>query len=183
MTKRLFVDMDGTLAVFKKVDTMEILYEKGYFLNLVPLHNVVDAIRLIIDDNEVEVNILSAYLTDSAYALEEKHKWLDKHLPELPVSNRLFIPCGMDKKEIINGKLGTTDYLLDDYTHNLTLWQPPARGIKLLNGINHTNESWEYDCIRFDKNSEQLKKDILSIMSGNQIIDKKPIMASRRTIK
>lgn len=28
--KRLFVDMDGTLAVFRNVDTLETLYEKGY---------------------------------------------------------------------------------------------------------------------------------------------------------
>ena len=34
MKNRLFVDMDGTLAVFKTVDTMETLYEKGYFKNL-----------------------------------------------------------------------------------------------------------------------------------------------------
>lgn len=34
--QRLFVDMDGTLAEFKPVDTLEVLYEKDYFLNLKP---------------------------------------------------------------------------------------------------------------------------------------------------
>ena len=35
-------------------------------------------------DNDFDVYILSAYLTDSRYALEEKNAWLDKYLPELP---------------------------------------------------------------------------------------------------
>ena len=42
---RLFVDIDGTLAVFKPVDTLETLYEKGYFLNLEPHENVVAAVN------------------------------------------------------------------------------------------------------------------------------------------
>ena len=48
---RLYVDMDGTLAEFKKVDTLEKLYEKGYFLNLEPHMNVVEAIRSIVTDH------------------------------------------------------------------------------------------------------------------------------------
>lgn len=65
--------MDGTLAEFKKVDTLEKLYEKGYFLNLEPHMNVVDAIRSIVTDHsEIEVYILSAVLSDSPYAVTEK---------------------------------------------------------------------------------------------------------------
>lgn len=71
--QRLFVDIDGTLAVFKPVDTLETLYEKGYFLNLAPHENVVAAVKEIVTNHpEIEVNILSAYLTDSQYALQEK---------------------------------------------------------------------------------------------------------------
>ena len=66
---RLFVDMDGTLAVFQSVDTLEKLYEKDYFLNLRPQINVIDGIRFIIKNHpEVEVFILSAVLSDSPYA-------------------------------------------------------------------------------------------------------------------
>lgn len=43
--QRLFVDMDGTLAVFTPVDTLETLYEKGYFLYFNAAHNVVNAVR------------------------------------------------------------------------------------------------------------------------------------------
>jgi len=43
--KRLFVDMDGTLAVFTPVNQLETLYQEGYFANLKPIDNVVGAIK------------------------------------------------------------------------------------------------------------------------------------------
>lgn len=174
--QRLFVDMDGTLAVFTPVDELEKLYEQGYFLNLKPIPNVVEAIKEIIRNNpEIEVNILSAYLIDSPFALEEKNEWLDKYLPEIDKAHRIFTPCGCDKKDYIPGGVKETDFLLDDYTHNLKLWQPPARGIKLLNGINHTRGTWEYDRIRFDKEPSELAANIVSIMKMQELVrDEKP---------
>lgn len=173
--KRLFVDMDGTLAVFTPVDELETLYEQGYFLNLQPHENVVAAIKEIITKHpEIEVSILSAYLSDSKYALAEKNQWLDKYLPEIDSKHRVFVPCGTDKKEGIPNKIRKDDFLLDDYTKNLNDWQPPARGIKLLNGINHTRGTWPHDRIRHDRGVEELAEGILSIMRDEkQIYDQK----------
>ena len=162
---RLFVDMDGTLAVFNPVVELEQLYEEGYFLNLTPHENVVAAVKDIIENHpEIEVHILSAYLTDSQYALQEKNDWLDRYLPEIDAAHRVFVPCGSDKKEGIPGSIRSSDFLLDDYTRNLNDWQPPARGIKLLNSINHTRGSWEHDRIRYDRNPTDLANGIVSIM-------------------
>lgn len=173
--QRLFVDIDGTLAVFTPVDTLETLYEQGYFLNLAPHENVVAAVKEIVANHpEIEVNILSAYLTDSQYALQEKNEWLDRYLPEIDQAHRVFVPCGSDKKEGISGGIRSDDFLLDDYTHNLNEWQPPARGIKLLNAINHTRGSWEHDRIRYDRTPTDLADGILSIMRDEkQIFDEK----------
>lgn len=91
--QRLFVDMDGTLAEFKPVDTLETLYEKDYFLNLKPNENVLGAIKQLIAQNDIDVYILSAYLSDSHYALDEKNAWLDKYLPELPQEKEIV--CAM----------------------------------------------------------------------------------------
>lgn len=164
--QRLFVDMDGTLAEFKTVDTLETLYEKDYFINLKPNENVLGAIKQLIADNDFDVYILSAYLTDSRYALEEKNAWLDKYLPELPQEKRLFVPCGTDKSIAVPGLIRPDDYLLDDYTKNLSEWEPPAKGIKLINGINHTNGTWQGDKIQFTHAPEELSSMISDVMKG-----------------
>lgn len=164
--QRLFVDMDGTLAEFKTVDTLETLYEKDYFINLKPNENVLGAIKQLIADNDFDVYILSAYLTDSRYALEEKNAWLDKYLPELPQEKRLFVPCGTDKSVAVPGLIRPDDYLLDDYTKNLSEWEPPAKGIKLINGINHTNGTWQGDKIQFTHAPEELSSMISDVMKG-----------------
>ncbi|WP_373843190.1 5' nucleotidase, NT5C type [Bacteroides heparinolyticus] len=172
---RFFVDMDGTLAVFSPVHKFETLYEQGYFLSLEPHENVVAAIKeIILNYPEIEVNILSAYLVDSKYALVEKNDWLDRYLPEVEPKNRLFVPCGTDKKEAVRGGVGSSDFLLDDYTHNLVSWQPPARGIKLLNTINHTRGSWDGDRIRYDRAPKDLAEALVSIMRNERrILDEK----------
>ena len=59
---RLFVDMDGTLAEFRKVTALEELYERGYFSGLRPQEQLraaaVQALResgLRIDDAGIEI--------------------------------------------------------------------------------------------------------------------------------
>lgn len=177
LVKRLFVDMDGTLAVFNKVDKIEQLYEEGYFKNLEPNMNVVNAVKEIIERHpEIEVKILSAHLSDSKYALAEKNEWLDKYLPEIKREDRIFPPCGEDKGKYIEGGYGENDYLLDDYTHNLKLWCPPGQGVKLLNGINHTRGSWQGKCVDFNKDKTEMAKDIVNIILPKENIrkEKKP---------
>ncbi|MBA4698481.1 MAG: hypothetical protein H2212_03525 [Ruminococcus sp.] len=172
---RLFVDMDGTLAVFKPVHTLEKLYEKGYFENLEPIERIVKAVKIILMNHpDIEVYILSAYLTDSMHALQEKNQWLDKNLPEIPKERRIFSPCGEDKKAYIPDQIRGTDYLLDDYTRNLMLWHPPGKGIKLLNGINHTKGTWEHDRISYIKDAEIIAKNIIDVMRGEKVYDRKP---------
>ena len=175
LPNRLLVDMVGVLATFQQVDTLELLYEKNYFLNLEPVENVIEAVRLIKAEHpEIEVYILSSVLSDSEYALQEKNEWLNQYLPEIDAEHRLFPPCGVNKASYVPDGIGVTDFLLDDYTHNLTLWEPPARGIKLLNGINHTNETWHGNMLRFDKEPRELADNILSVMGGELIQDLKP---------
>lgn len=173
---RKFVDLDGTAAVFKPVDTLETLYEKGYFYNLEPIQNVVDAIKILMEKYpEIEIYIMSSVLSDSKYALQEKNAWIDKYLPGIDMEHRIFPPCGENKLDYIPGGVRETDWLLDDYTHNLTLWEPPARGIKLLNGINHTRETWRGNRLRFDKPAEELAENMAEIiLDGVVIRDIKP---------
>lgn len=183
--KRLFVDMDGTLAEFKKIvvevdtfeeaknvkeRTYEILKQDGYYFNLNPLPNVVDAVKkLIKEDNNIEVYILSAVIPDSP-AQKDKNAWLDKYLPELPKENRIFCPDGSDKTKFVPSGLRPDDFLLDDYTHNLSSWQPPARGIKLLNGINHTKGTWQHERLNAEHSGAELARDVKAIIHENIMI-------------
>ncbi len=65
---------------------------------------------------------------------------------------------------------------MDDYTHNLNLWEPPARGIKLLNGINHTKGTWQGSTLRYDnKDPQELAYNIIDIMDGAVIRDEQPL--------
>lgn len=168
--QRLFVDMDGTLAEFKQVSAIEELYQPGYFYDLKPIDTVLEGVRgLIKQSKDIEVYILSSVLSDSMTALDEKKRWLDKYLPEIPKENRIFLPCGKDKREYVPGGLRRTDCLLDDYTLNLKSWEPPARGIKVLNGINHTNGTWHSDMIGCDKSVEQFTNELMKLIFEHKV--------------
>lgn len=181
---RLFVDMDGTLAEFRKIhidvniNEVEgiyttrkkldgILRKPGYFARLSPQENVVNAVKKIISEKEIEVYILSCYLPGCT-AKEDKNKWLDVYLPVIDKEHRIFVPDGKDKKGYVPGGISSEDYLLDDYSHNLDCWCISGKGIKLWNGINGNKGSWTGNALRFDKPAEILAKEIASI-----ILDKK----------
>ena len=137
---RIYFDMDGTLAVFHKLKTFEELLEPGYFKNLTPNQSMVDAAKLLTQNENFEVFILSAYLTESKTALNDKQAWVDEHLPEINRDHRIFVPCGTNKSEQIPTPSGT-DILIDDYTKNLKAWHGIAT--KVLNGINNNTNRWE----------------------------------------
>lgn len=144
MKKRLFVDMDGTIAKWQNVEYFEKLYEEGYYLNLMPQDEAITSIKDIMKQEEYEVYILSAYLDDSKYALKEKQMWLEKYLPEVKKENHIFVKYGDEKSNYIEGGVQAYDYLLDDYTPNLLDFDKQGgNAIKLMNGINHIRGTWQ----------------------------------------
>lgn len=199
MAKRLFVDMDGTLAEWRSFkyeftsleevqNANKLIYqrlnENDYFYNLKPQENVVEAIReLIKNDNDIDVYILSSVISDKA--ISDKNRWLDKYLPEIDYEHRIYSEDGKDKKDYIEGGVRSDDYLLDDRTLNLTLWEPPARGIKLLNGQNHTAGTWKGDMLTYINNPSMIAQKIVSIMNENEKVrDEQPFhMEQTITIK
>ena len=187
---RLFVDMDGTLAEFRKlsieIDEMEdvqtaqdrlhnILRTPGYFRSLAPQKNVVDAVKRIAESGEIEVFVITCFL-ENCSALEEKNDWLNEYLPMIGLDHRIFVPDGENKSAYVPGFIGKNDYLLDDYTDNLYQWNVFGTGIKMLNGINSTKGSWKYNALSCNRPPEELAQDIMRIVKDKSlvIIDKRP---------
>lgn len=89
-------------------------------------------------------------------------------MPELSHKKRIFVKYNDNKKDYIDGGITSSDYLIDDYTKNLIDWKNAGgTGIKYLNGINHTNKTWEGFLL---KNSENLYTDLEQILVND--IDK-----------
>lgn len=173
--KRLFVDMDGTLAVFKPTSSLEELYEKGYFENLEPHKNVVAAVKEINKNPNIELYILSAYLTDSKYAYNEKVTWLKKYLPDIKADHYILMPCGKNKLDYVPEGIRESDVLLDDYSLNLSDWDPPARGLKFLNGINGTKGTWKGERVSIVRSEDDIARAIEdSVLKEIQVYDDKP---------
>ena len=78
--KRLFVDMDGTLAVWQSAKSIEDCFVKGYFKDLPPQDSVLNAVKRFMKENEddLEVYVLSAVL-NTPYAIPEKEDWLKQN--------------------------------------------------------------------------------------------------------
>ena len=131
---RYFIDMDGTLAVFNSVKSEEELFEKGYFENLDMQENICLAVSELSREIPNNVYILSSYLEDSKFALNEKKNWLKKNVPEIPEKNWLFVPCGNRKADYVPNGIKPTDVLVDDYGVNIKEWKeacPDAKYVKV----------------------------------------------------
>lgn len=170
--KRLFIDMDGTLAEYRTFEAMEQYYQKGYFESLKPLQNVVDAVKEVIETcPDIEVYTLSA-CPDCSTVPMEKGSWLDRFLPEIPKENRIYTLIGQEKRKFIPGGIDKNDYLLDDYPHNLHDWCKEGSGIKLFNGLNANLEKWSGACISYKNSPSHIAASLEKIiLKGELVID------------
>lgn len=166
-SKRLFVDMDGTLCRFHdEVGYLERMFEKGFFESLKPFDDFVYGLRLYMQANpKVEVYILSAAVDgEPPYCRAEKNDWIDQYLPEIDKEHRIFTKVGQDKSDFIPGGIRSTDYLYDDYNKNLEEWRASGGcAIKCKNNINHrglVGELWNGDIIANEGNPMQICRDL-----------------------
>ncbi len=140
--QRVFIDMDGTLTKFNTSATPDMLTQPGYFAALEPQQSMIDAVKELIKNPNLEVYVLSAAL-DTPTAVNEKNEWLNQHLPEIDKAHRLFPRNGTDKTLAVPRGVRQNDILLDDYSQNLHDWRRAGGvGIKVLNGINNNHHSW-----------------------------------------
>ena len=148
--KKIFLDLDGTLAKFNVKNALaRFAVEKGFFERL-------GAYKGIETINEMakagNVYIISA--SPNVQADNDKMKWITKHLFNIPLENIVICRVGENKAEIIKSQLNITidktTVLLDDYTKNLVEWESAGGvGIKRLTSVaDNSTGKWQGLAIR-----------------------------------
>lgn len=142
--KKLFVDLDGTLAKFNVPNALKRFdNEVGFFARL-GAYKGVDTINELAKGGNVY--IISA--SPNTQADNDKIEWINKYLNNVPTDNRLICRCGDNKAEFLKSKGIEIDrecYLLDDYTKNLTEWeQSGGTGVKRLTAVaDNSTGKWQ----------------------------------------
>ena len=142
--KKIFLDLDGTLAKFNVKNALNRFEtEKGFFAKL----GAYKGIEVI---NEIakagNVYIISA--SPNIQADIDKMTWIEKYLPNIPKNHIVICRCG-ECKALVLRRLGLVIdkncYLLDDYTKNLTEWESVGGvGIKRLTKVaDNSRKLWK----------------------------------------
>ncbi len=154
--KRIFVDMDGTLALWQETPFEEV-QKPGYFKSRPAMENMIQAVKELI--GEYEIYILSAVLPDD-HSQSEKNEWLDRYIPEINNRHRIFVPYGKKKADYIE-RPTPDDMLIDDFSINLHSWH--GIGVKCMNGINGNHGTWQGNKVLANADSRQIADTIRRI--------------------
>lgn len=143
--KRIFLDLDGTLARFNVRNALERFdKEEGFFANLLAYKGI-EVVNELAKTNQLF--IISA--SPNEQADKDKMIWLEKYLPNIKIDNVTLCRLGQNKALIIQEKYNITIneecLLLDDYTKNLNEWESfGGKGIKRLTTISdNSTKKWK----------------------------------------
>ena len=134
--KKLFVDLDGTLAKFNIRNALKRFdNEVGFFAKLGAYVEIEKVNELATSG---QVFVISA--SPNEQADKDKMIWLEKFLPNVSKENITICRIGENKAKVIedkyNIKIDNNCYLLDDYTKNLIEWKANnGIGIKRLTSV------------------------------------------------
>ena len=143
--KKIFLDLDGTLAKFNVKNALKRFdNEKGFFAKLGAYKNIEKINEMAKNGN---VYIISA--SPNEQADNDKMVWIKKYLSNVPIENIVLCRLGENKAKIIenkyNIKIDKNCMLLDDYTKNLIEWETVGGvGIKRLTSVSdNSRKLWK----------------------------------------
>lgn len=143
--KKIFLDLDGTLAKFNVKNALKRFdNEKGFFAKLGAYKNIEKINEMAKAGN---VYIISA--SPNKQADNDKMIWIKKYLPNVKIENIVLCRLGENKAKIIenkyNIKIDKNCMLLDDYTKNLIEWETVGGvGIKRLTTVSdNSRKLWK----------------------------------------
>lgn len=142
--KKIFLDLDGTLAKFNVKNALQRFdKEIGFFAKLGAYKGIEEINEMAKQGN---VYIISA--SPNEQADKDKMTWIEKYLNNIPKANRLICRVGENKAEYLKTKgiqIDKSCYLLDDYTKNLTEWETVGGvGIKRITKVaDNSTKKWK----------------------------------------
>ena len=141
--KRIFIDMDGVLCEYRSNASLEDMMQAGYFSSLAPRTKMIEAVKGLLKLKKYDVYVLSAVIPECAdQSRKEKRAWLDRYIPEIDDSHRIFSICGTSKANAVHHIIAD-DILLDDHSLNLKEWiNAGGKAIKILNECNGINKTF-----------------------------------------
>lgn len=145
MNKKVFLDLDGTLAKFNVKNALERFdKEVGFFAKL-GAYKGIEVVNELAKTNQLF--IISA--SPNEQADKDKMVWIQKYLPNVSIDNITLCRIGQNKAQIIEEKysikIDNNCYLLDDYTKNLNEWESfGGLGIKRLTSVaDNSRKLWK----------------------------------------
>lgn len=159
---RIFFDMDGTLSEWED-NPIEEVAKPGYFYSRKPVHNMIEAMRVLAKMPDYEVYILSSVFMDE-HSVSEKIAW-NALYTALPRAKQIYVPYGQDKNAFLEecGGICPEDVLVDDFSYNLHKWK--GIGIKVFNGVNGTKGTWQGPAVKNTDSCSSIVETILDIMN------------------
>lgn len=143
--KKIFLDLDGTLARFNVRNALNRFEtEKGFFAHLLAYKGIE-----IINEMAKAGNVYIISASPNEQADNDKMVWIKKYLPNIKIENIVLCRLGENKAKIIenkyNIKIDKNCILLDDYTKNLTEWETVGGvGIKRLTTVSdNSRKLWK----------------------------------------
>ena len=143
--KKLFIDLDGTIAKFNVRNALERFdKEQGFFANLGAYKGIKEVNELALNN---QVFVISA--SPNEQADKDKMIWLEKFLPNIRKENITICRLGQNKAKVIEDKYSMTIneecLLLDDYTKNLIEWETfGGKGIKRITKVaDNSTKKWK----------------------------------------
>lgn len=143
--RRIFLDLDGTLAKFNVPNALNRFdKEVGFFARLKPYKGIGIIDKLALKE---QVYIISA--SPNLTADLDKMSWIRKYIPNLSYNNIIICRVGDNKANVIKRRLNididNECFLLDDYTKNLVEWEKAGgKGIKRITSVaDNSTKKWK----------------------------------------
>jgi 5'(3')-deoxyribonucleotidase len=143
--KKIFLDLDGTLAKFNVPNALERFDKEEGFFSKLGAYKGIENINELAKNN----NLFVISASPNEQADKDKMIWIEKYLPNININNITICRIGENKAKIIQDKYNITIneqcYLLDDYTKNLIEWENfGGTGIKRLTTVaDNSRKIWQ----------------------------------------